>query len=532
MHIQVQINEEGALRNQRHAFTDRFTLVSELLQNARRAGARHIELNHDAASQVLIVRDNGCGITDFQKLLSFHESGWDGVIRDEEHPFGIGFSKCLYAANRCIVTSGNMTVDIDTAQALNKASFEVVTSGGHEAILGTQVELHGVDLPDLPTRIENLCLGFPIDVLFNGKPLQRSLAQANLRTMDSPVGAVYLTGADDGLYNHNTVVFLQGFCVMRPVHFMVDQVNVVHLDSTQFIARLPDRDKLIDEDVQRKRIEADLKACWRRTLEAAKTVMSAEQFADMYYQAMRSWGHLDLLNDLDILPREVCSQIIAYPIQISGNSIDYVERIEFFPTRQVVEEGLLTLVVLDWLDDDNAARWMFARAQGYLLVDALGLHHEHWAQPHFRQLQDEPIEVEAVAEQHRTRLDGRWICPTAILCEAVKIQVGSDAVVISDDGMFHEGCLYIPRDETSGEAVRQASAFMNEYNQFMESDLDADRDALVQLVRLLRCVDSVQTLDSLLQQLQLGRYPKLHGKRFQLQVGSSGQPGYSLELIG
>ena len=80
MHIQVQINEEGALRNQRHAFTDRFTLVSELLQNGRRAGARHIELNHDAASQVLIVRDNGRGITDFQKLLSFHESGWDGAI--------------------------------------------------------------------------------------------------------------------------------------------------------------------------------------------------------------------------------------------------------------------------------------------------------------------------------------------------------------------------------------------------------------------------------------------------------------------
>ena len=34
MKIQVRINEEGALRNQRHAFSNRFTLVSELLQNA------------------------------------------------------------------------------------------------------------------------------------------------------------------------------------------------------------------------------------------------------------------------------------------------------------------------------------------------------------------------------------------------------------------------------------------------------------------------------------------------------------------
>ena len=48
MQIQVRINEEGALRNQRFAFTDRFTLVSELLQNARRAGATSIAIDHDA----------------------------------------------------------------------------------------------------------------------------------------------------------------------------------------------------------------------------------------------------------------------------------------------------------------------------------------------------------------------------------------------------------------------------------------------------------------------------------------------------
>ena len=41
MDIHVRINSEGALRNQRHAFTDRYTLISELLQNARRAGDVH-----------------------------------------------------------------------------------------------------------------------------------------------------------------------------------------------------------------------------------------------------------------------------------------------------------------------------------------------------------------------------------------------------------------------------------------------------------------------------------------------------------
>ena len=49
MQIQVRINEAGALRTQRYAFTDKYTLVSELMQNARRAGARRIEILHDEA---------------------------------------------------------------------------------------------------------------------------------------------------------------------------------------------------------------------------------------------------------------------------------------------------------------------------------------------------------------------------------------------------------------------------------------------------------------------------------------------------
>ena len=125
MKIQVRINEEGALRNQRHAFSNRFTLVSELLQNARRAGARLIRIDHDPQAQILTVQDDGHGLDDFQKLLSFHESGWDADTCTQERPFGVGFSKCLYAASRCVVASGRRRVDIDTAAALAKALVEV-----------------------------------------------------------------------------------------------------------------------------------------------------------------------------------------------------------------------------------------------------------------------------------------------------------------------------------------------------------------------------------------------------------------------
>lgn len=58
-----------------------------------------------------------------------------------------------------------------------------------------------------------------------------------------------------------------------------------------------------------------------------------------------------------------------------------------------------------------------------------------------------------------------------------------------------------------------------------------DHDVLADLMRRLRSVDPVQTLDSLLQDLRLGNYPLLHGKTFQLTVGVDAAPGHSIQLV-
>ena len=79
-----------------------------------------------------------------------------------------------------------------------------------------------------------------------------------------------------------------------------------------------------------------------------------------------------------------------------------------------------------------------------------------------------------------------------------------------------EGDLYIPASE---------------HDQFLDSDLDANRDALADLIRRLRTVDPVQTLESLLQDLRLGSYPLLHGKTVQPTIGVGSAPGHSVELV-
>lgn len=166
-----------------------------------------------------------------------------------------------------------------------------------------------------------------------------------------------------------------------------------------------------------------------------------------------------------------------------------------------------------------------------MLIDWFGLHANHWVHPHVRHLEHMAVGIEALAEQHRTVLEGRWVWPTVILCEAVRIKVGNDMVEITDDAVFHDGCIYVPKGESSGEAVRQASSFMDEHDQLLSNDMDADREALADLISRLRCVDPLQTLDSLLQGLKLGKYPLLHGKRFALSVGAGDAPGHSVDLL-
>lgn len=530
MQIQIRINEDGVLRNQRFAFTDRFTLVTELLQNARRAGAFHIAVDHLAEEKVLRIHDDGHGIEDFQKLLSFHESGWDDDTVDKEHPFGIGFTKCLYAAARIVAASGQLRVDIDTAAALRREAFDVETTA--QAVAGTMIELHGVEIADLDKRMEALCEGFPVDVVFNGTAMLRCYAEDHLALVPTPIGAVHVAGNRSGKATRDTLVFLQGFCVRRPTYFRSGQVNVVHLDPQQFMARLPDRDTLIDADQQLRRVEAQVKQCWRTILEMAKTQLAPLQFVTMYFDAMRQWGHQEVLNDMDVLPPEILQRIAGYPVQSGYGEREYLAPVAPMPSRHDIESGQVTLVSLGSPDGENAGHWMLARQKGWLIAQAYYLDREHWIHPHVRYIESDKALIEPQSETARTQLEGRWIWPLVILCESVRIRIGDQEAVVVNEGVCGDDQILVPAGETSGEPVRQLSSFIDDRDQYRESDMEADCDALAALIRRLRSNDPAATLGSLLSDLGLGKYPLLHGQRFEVTVGVGAMPGCSVELAG
>jgi len=72
--IAVCVNGPKLIAALRHAFTNKYTVVKELMQNARRAKASFVAVDYDAKSQALTVRDDGVGIADWQKLFTVGDS--------------------------------------------------------------------------------------------------------------------------------------------------------------------------------------------------------------------------------------------------------------------------------------------------------------------------------------------------------------------------------------------------------------------------------------------------------------------------
>ena len=78
------------------------SVFDELFQNARRAGASHVEVS--TANGAVTIEDDGEGIENPQVLLTVGESAWD-TRKADESPAGMGFFSLARPAQECKVES-------------------------------------------------------------------------------------------------------------------------------------------------------------------------------------------------------------------------------------------------------------------------------------------------------------------------------------------------------------------------------------------------------------------------------------------
>ena len=532
MKVQVRVNERGALRNGRFAFTNKLTLVSELLQNARRAGATQVTIVHDATARRLTVIDDGCGIEDFQRLLTFNESGWDEDTIRTEHAFGLGFSKCLYAASRVTVTSRGQRLAFQSDDALDQTELDVEPAPDADPGL-TTVELEGADLPQLDQLIDRITRGFPLPVVYNGVSQARQHSLAAMPFTATDIGQVHLWGTEGGEPATASAMYLQGLLIGSPdrhLHWEHQKVDVIHLDSALFMARMPDRTELIDAEEQGKRIDSAVRQLWRTVLEDRKQKLPPAEFVERYYAVARRQNLLEVFDDVPVVPRQACSVVIDYPTTADEQE-RYLQSPDRPVTREEVETGTIRLAAFSpYQKDESHATLMYARAAGLTLVHTYLLGFEHWVTRELRDLDVEDIEVVAVEPGAEERFDGIFICEKVRLCDRLEIRHGTEVVTISEDALFHDEVILCPAGCRGGAVVKQVSAYTGEYDHFDDTACDEDMRRLERLVRTLRCPDPASMLRCLLQDLQLTDYAALVGRTFRVALGTSADEA-SVDLV-
>jgi hypothetical protein len=377
-------------------------------------------------------------------------------------------------------------------------------------------------------RLAELAEGFPLPVVFNGQELQRPWAlDSGHEFIQTGVGQVYLKGFGDGesweATTQNLCVYLQGLPVYgTPVSwFRSETSNVVHLDSSLFHARLPDRDKLIDEDNVVQRVKEAVKAEVVRKLQELKGRLTPEAFAEGY-ETLRKWDCLDLLNDIPVIPRRALSFIQSYPIK-EGPGSDNLDQVPQAITRKDVETGKVVIAELGYLNNENVQHWMYAWRKDRLIYSASSLHSGHWLHQYKVEMDDKPVEVAIEGETHRAFFEGQWVSGEAAFCEKYRLTFDGDTIEVEGDSIYleDEGLFVVPKGDASGAVVGQVSSYYDDNESFNSSAKDEDEWAFEKFVVANTSADAAKALARLLPSFT--GCPKVFGKRFTLELDSSGK---------
>ena len=254
-------------------------MMTELFQNARRAGAT--EINVDTDGDILRIRDNGNGIPDPTLLLRFGGSEWAETTSQREDPAGMG----LYSIAGTTATITTRTDRNDPGWAVTlkphhyrgESAADVRTP--HPATLkrlnnhGTEIAIdlgtrprsdNGRDNPTAKQTVEAAALHLPVAVRINGIQVDQTDYLASALAIKTWKGLRIGVGRwNDTSYIRNTSdlerstdinFFGQQLCGYLPVvtgliHKYTTRIDVV--DCPMLQAVLPARREIVTDDFTR-----------------------------------------------------------------------------------------------------------------------------------------------------------------------------------------------------------------------------------------------------------------------------------------
>ena len=475
--IRLQTNESNFYKNLGVIFSDKSKVLAELMQNGRRAGATRIVIRHDGAN--LSIYDDGCGISDFQKLLTNSESGWGSEVMKQDHPFGMGWFSTLFSAETVSVESHGQKCVIDT-KSLIETQCDIAVEESDDDFIGTEIKLLGFTLPVDATKraLNDLAMGFPIPVIFNDTPIDRPHALDVLNGFrDFEYGKVCLRHEDGNFKSGSSAykLYLQGLPVAGPhdvTYLVSEQRNVVHLNDA-FKVRMPDRDSLINEEGSSSRdntphfkIGRAIETLWREILIDKKTKLSAEDFVQ-YLPSLQKFKLMELLNDIPVLPGSAFNEIRAYPTnQLLGK--DYDGNI----TRSMVESNQIRVLTnYNYLvgknDGLSYAIQMFMMNEPWVSIRA-PLDEGHWIFQYAVDLNQTEVTIERTPKKTGD-FYGSGVSASLEIVDDLTIHIGSfskkltdTALGIEDEFMTDQTIIVAGNASVRPDVLRQLTDFTDD----------------------------------------------------------------------
>jgi hypothetical protein len=315
--MKMQVNSFGLIQNLRSVFSDSSKVLSELIQNGRRAGATEIHIEHttddETGKHTLTVRDNGCGISDFQKLLTVAESGWDSNTTAKESPYGMGAIAMLFACDSVTVASGEQEFSFDCQDALTNAYLGEPCSLS-SPIDGCIITLHGYQHHERFTahQLEQIAIFSSVPIYFNGNKLSSEFSLQNMKKVAENDPTLFVDETEVGTFIHrlnsdNIAVVLQDLLVYSGGYYHPTANTYFRptlFASNELKARMPDRDTLINEAEALDRIKQVRRELVKKHLKAIRAEMGNDaEFVDRYFDVITSYDR-EVLNDIPYLPKK------------------------------------------------------------------------------------------------------------------------------------------------------------------------------------------------------------------------------------
>lgn len=288
--------------------------------------------------------------------------------------------------------------------------------------------------------------------------------------MTTEIGALYLHGLLEPMgAQYAFELFLQGLPIYRS-HNYSSKRHIIHLDSAMLHARLPDRDKLVDEDEVISQVMAMLAVEIEKRLLLLKAEQAPEEFV-RFYDMMRHWHLLHLLNDVPVAPVEALSEIGFYPVCDTELFGEFELRLDKILTRAEIEaRGVVSID--DDISQDGSARYLFAREKDYLIYNG-NLDSGHWLLPLVRNLNAKKLTIEYINETHVAQFQDSWPWLTVRFCDAYRIKLGEDQLEITEDACYlgydHGEEAIVPKGDSSAQVLTQVSSYRNEHEEYQES---------------------------------------------------------------